>query len=108
MFSGKIDAIGPRYCPSVEDKVFRFKERDSHHIFLEPEWSNSDQIYINGFSTSLPESIQLQALRTVKGLEKVELVRPGYAIEYDYIPPYQLKSSLESKNSKKFVFSGPN
>ena len=106
MFSGKIDAIGPRYCPSVEDKVFRFKERDSHHIFLEPEWSNSDQIYINGFSTSLPENIQLQALRTVKGLEKVELVRPGYAIEYDYVPPYQLKSSLESKTVKNLFLAG--
>ena len=106
MFSGKIDAIGPRYCPSVEDKVFRFKDRDSHHIFLEPEWSNSDQIYINGFSTSLPENVQLQSLRTIKGLEKVELVRPGYAIEYDYIPPYQLKSSLESKLIKNLFLAG--
>ncbi len=106
MFSGKIDAIGPRYCPSVEDKVFRFKERESHHIFLEPEWSNSDQIYINGFSTSLPEKVQIQSLRTIKGLEKAELVRPGYAIEYDYIPPYQLKNSLESKPIKNLFLAG--
>ena len=106
MFSGKIDAVGPRYCPSVEDKVFRFQDRESHHIFLEPEWSKSDQIYINGFSTSLPENVQIQSLRTIKGLEKVELVRPGYAIEYDYIPPYQLKSSLESKLIKNLFLAG--
>ena len=97
MFSGRIKGVGPRYCPSIEDKIFRFKERGSHHLFLEPEWLGADQIYVNGFSTSLPESVQRDALRSIKGLEKVEFIRPGYAIEYDYIPPRQLKSTLESK-----------
>ena len=106
MFSGKITGIGPRYCPSVEDKVFRFKDRDSHHLFLEPEWSNSDQIYINGFSTSLSESVQKEALRSIPALHNVEIIRPGYAIEYDYIPPRQLKSTLESKQVKGLFLAG--
>ena len=106
MFSGKINAIGPRYCPSIEDKVFRFKERASHHLFLEPEWSNSNQIYVNGFSTSLPEKTQTEALKTIPGLEHVELIRPGYAIEYDYVPPYQLKASLETKNINGLFMAG--
>jgi len=97
MFSGKISGVGPRYCPSVEDKVFRFKERSSHHLFLEPEWLGSNQIYVNGFSTSLPEDAQIQSLKTIKGLSGVEFIRPGYAIEYDFIPPRQLGASLESK-----------
>tara|TARA_B110000014_G_C20123864_1_gene597112 strand:+ start:1736 stop:3559 length:1824 start_codon:yes stop_codon:yes gene_type:complete len=97
MFSGKISGAGPRYCPSVEDKVVRFADRDRHQLFLEPEWENSNQIYINGFSTSLPERIQIQALKSVQGLEKIKLIRPGYAIEYDYMPSYQLKASLETK-----------
>ena len=106
LFSGKIKGVGPRYCPSIEDKIYRFKDRDSHHLFLEPEWSGSDQIYVNGFSTSLPEKTQIKALRSIKGLENVSFVRPGYAIEYDYIPPRQLKSSLESKILPGLFFAG--
>jgi tRNA uridine 5-carboxymethylaminomethyl modification enzyme len=106
MFSGKIKGIGPRYCPSIEDKVFRFKDRESHHLFLEPEWLNSDQIYINGFSTSLPEKTQKSALKTIPALENVRFIRPGYAIEYDYIPPRQLKASLETKTIKGLFLAG--
>ena len=94
MFSGKIDAIGPRYCPSIEDKVVRFANRESHQLFLEPEWNDAKQIYVNGFSTSMPESVQIDALKSIDALEHVELIRPGYAIEYDYIPSSQLKSTL--------------
>ena len=83
MFSGKITGVGPRYCPSVEDKIDRFADKDQHQLFLEPEWEGSNQIYVNGFPTSLPEEIQLEALRQVDGLEGVKLIRPGYAIEYD-------------------------
>ncbi len=97
LFSGKIRGVGPRYCPSIEDKIVRFKDRDSHQIFLEPEWENANQIYVNGFSTSLPLETQLKALRSIPGLEKVEILKPGYAIEYDYFPSYQLKRTLESK-----------
>ena len=106
MFSGKIKGIGPRYCPSIEDKVFRFKERESHHLFLEPEWLNSDQIYINGFSTSLPEKTQKSALKTIPALKNVRFIRPGYAIEYDYIPPRQLKTSLETKTIRGLFLAG--
>jgi tRNA uridine 5-carboxymethylaminomethyl modification enzyme len=84
MFSGQIKGVGPRYCPSIEDKIVRFSSRDSHQLFLESEWSSSDQIYVNGFSTSMPESIQKQALRQIPALKNVEFIRPGYAIEYDY------------------------
>jgi tRNA uridine 5-carboxymethylaminomethyl modification enzyme len=106
MYSGKINATGPRYCPSVEDKVVRFSDRLSHQLFLEPEWADSKQIYVNGFSTSMPEDVQIQALRTVRGLEACELVRPGYAIEYDYFPTYQLKSTLESKTVRGLFLAG--
>tara|TARA_X000001036_G_scaffold434755_1_gene474703 strand:- start:2203 stop:4014 length:1812 start_codon:yes stop_codon:yes gene_type:complete len=106
MYSGKIDATGPRYCPSVEDKVVRFSNNPSHQLFLEPEWDRSKQIYINGFSTSMPEDVQIKALRTIVGLEECELVRPGYAIEYDYFPTYQLSSSLESKNISGLFLAG--
>tara|TARA_Y100001970_G_scaffold282813_1_gene396452 strand:- start:7580 stop:9409 length:1830 start_codon:yes stop_codon:yes gene_type:complete len=106
MFSGKIKGVGPRYCPSIEDKIFRFKENPSHLLFLEPEWSNSNQIYLNGFSTSLSEAVQKQALRAIPGLEKVEFIRPGYAIEYDYAPPYQLNAGLMSKTIKGLFFAG--
>ena len=106
MFSGEIDGIGPRYCPSIEDKVHRFPNRDSHVLFLEPEWKSSDQIYLNGFSTSLPEDVQLKSLRQVSGLERVEFFRPGYAIEYDFFPPSQLKTTLESKNVSGLFFAG--
>ena len=106
MFSGQISGAGPRYCPSVEDKVVRFADKDRHQLFLEPEWEGANQIYINGFATSLPEEVQLSALRAVKGLEKVELIRPGYAIEYDYFPSYQLKASLETKLISNLYFAG--
>lgn len=106
MYSGKINAAGPRYCPSIEDKVVRFKDRPSHSLFLEPEWLNSNQVYVAGFSTSLPESVQLNALKSIKALENIELIRPGYAIEYDYIPTYQLKRSLESKSVSGLFLAG--
>lgn len=97
MFSGDIGGAGPRYCPSIEDKVFRFSHKDGHFLYLEPEWKDSDQVYLNGFSTSLPEQTQLAALREIPSLECVELLRPGYAIEYDFFPPSQLRSTLETK-----------
>ena len=106
MFSGKISGVGPRYCPSVEDKIFRFKDRPSHSLFLEPEWLNSEQMYVNGFSTSLPQEAQVEALKTIPGLEGVKFIRPGYAIEYDFVPPYQLKSSLESKLTGGLFLAG--
>ena len=106
MFSGDIAGAGPRYCPSIEDKVNKFRERDSHILFLEPEWLNSDQIYLNGFSTSLPEEIQLESLRKVDGLSSVSFFRPGYAIEYDYFPPSQLKTTLETKDIRGLYFAG--
>ena len=106
MFSGKIKGVGPRYCPSIEDKVVRFEDKNQHQLFLEPEWENADQIYINGFSTSLSEAVQLKALKTIKGLSSIELIRPGYAIEYDYFPSYQLKSSLETKKISGLFFAG--
>jgi len=106
MFSGDIGGTGPRYCPSIEDKVYRFSDQPSHHLFLEPEWKNSDQIYLNGFSTSLPEEIQLQALKLIPGLENAVFLRPGYAIEYDFFPPAQLRSSLETKEVRGLFFAG--
>ena len=106
MFSGDIEGTGPRYCPSIEDKVFRFSSPPSHTLHLEPEWKNSDQIYLNGFSTSLPEGVQIQSLRSVVGLEAVEFFRPGYAIEYDFFPPAQLKASLETKDISGLFFAG--
>ena len=106
MFSGDVEGLGPRYCPSIEDKVHRFSHHDSHVLFLEPEWKNSDQIYVNGFSTSLPEHIQLKALRSIPGFERVQFFRPGYAIEYDFFPPSQLKASLESKDVSGLYLAG--
>ena len=106
LYCNEIEGVGPRYCPSIEDKVDRFAERGSHHLFLEPEWAGSDQIYTNGFSTSLPEDVQLKALRTVPGLKNVSLYRPGYAIEYDFFLPSQLKASLETKAVRGLFFAG--
>ncbi|NOZ09130.1 MAG: tRNA uridine-5-carboxymethylaminomethyl(34) synthesis enzyme MnmG [FCB group bacterium] len=97
LFSGKISGVGPRYCPSIEDKIVRFPTRDHHQLFLEPEWLGADQIYLNGFSTSMPRELQLVSLRTIPGLSKAEIIRPGYAIEYDYCQSTQLKRSLETK-----------
>jgi tRNA uridine 5-carboxymethylaminomethyl modification enzyme len=106
MYSGVIKAAGPRYCPSIEDKVVRFSEKPRHQLFLEPEGLDTDEYYINGFSSSLPEAAQLKALRTVPGLEKVEMNRPGYAIEYDFFPPHQLHITLESKIVPNLYFAG--
>ena len=106
MFSGDVVGVGPRYCPSVEDKIFNFPHHESHTLFLEPEWLNSDQIYLNGFSTSLPENVQVEALRSIPGMERVAFFRPGYAIEYDFFPPAQLKASLETKGIGGLFFAG--
>ena len=106
MFNGEITAMGPRYCPSIEDKINRFTEQSSHLLFLEPEWYLSDQIYINGFSTSLPEASQLSSLREIPAFKNVEFLRPGYAIEYDCISPNQLKATLESKHISGLFFAG--
>lgn len=106
MFTGRIQGIGPRYCPSIEDKINRFSDKERHQLFLEPEGLDSDLIYINGFSTSLPEEIQIEALHQIKGLENVEMVRPGYAVEYDYFPPYQVDLTLETKLIKGLYFAG--
>jgi len=106
IFSGKIQGVGPRYCPSIEDKVVRFSNRTSHHLFLEPEWKNSDQIYVGGFSTSLPKKAQIETLKTIKALKNVELIRPGYAIEYDFLPPRQLKETLETKHVSGLFLAG--
>ena len=106
MFSGDVGGVGPRYCPSIEDKIHRFKEHETHMLYLEPEWQGSNQIYVNGFSTSLPEYIQVKALRTISGLEDVVLLRPGYAVEYDFLLPSQLKSTLETKAVGGLFFAG--
>jgi tRNA uridine 5-carboxymethylaminomethyl modification enzyme len=106
MFSGRIDGIGPRYCPSIEDKIYRFAERERHQLFIEPEGWDTVEIYVNGFSTSLPEDVQYEALRMVSGFENVRIFRPGYAIEYDYFPPTQLTNTLETKLISNLFFAG--
>ena len=106
MFNGRIQSLGPRYCPSIEDKINRFADKDRHQIFVEPEGWNTVEVYVNGFSTSLPEDVQFKALRSVSGFEKVKFFRPGYAIEYDYFPPTQLKHTLETKIIKGLFFAG--
>ena len=106
MFQGRIDGVGPRYCPSIEDKINRFADRDRHQLFVEPEGWNTVEIYVNGFSTSLPEEVQYEALRIVPGFENVRIFRPGYAIEYDYFPPTQLQYSLETKLVSNLFFAG--
>lgn len=106
MYQGRIHGTGPRYCPSIEDKISRFSQRDRHQLFVEPEGNNTIEIYVNGFSTSLPEHIQYQALKLVPGFEKCKMFRPGYAIEYDFFPPTQLKFSLETKLIENLFFAG--
>ena len=106
LFNGTINSIGPRYCPSIEDKINRFSHRPRHQIFAEPEGWNTIEFYINGFSSSLPEEVQLEGLRSIEGFEKAKMFRPGYAVEYDYFPPTQLKHSLETKLVDNLFFSG--
>ncbi len=106
MFNGTIQSIGPRYCPSIEDKINRFAERERHQLFVEPEGWNTVEIYVNGFSTSLPEDVQLKALKMVPGFENCKMFRPGYAIEYDYFPPTQLQHTLETKQIENLYFAG--
>lgn len=106
MFTGRIKGLGPRYCPSIEDKINRFAERDRHQIFVEPEGWNTVEIYVNGFSTSLPEDVQYRALTKIPGFEKAKMFRPGYAIEYDFFPPTQLSLTLETKRLKNLYFAG--
>lgn len=106
MFQGRIEGTGPRYCPSIEDKINRFADRERHQLFVEPEGWNTVEIYVNGFSTSLPEDVQYEAIRTVPGFENCRIFRPGYAIEYDYFPPTQLQYSLETKLISNLFFAG--
>lgn len=106
MYQGRIEGVGPRYCPSIEDKINRFADRERHQLFVEPEGWNTVEIYVNGFSTSLPEEVQIKALRTVPGFENCKVFRPGYAIEYDYFPPTQLTHSLETKLLSNLFFAG--
>ncbi|MBK8193547.1 MAG: tRNA uridine-5-carboxymethylaminomethyl(34) synthesis enzyme MnmG [Lewinellaceae bacterium] len=106
MFNGRIQGVGPRYCPSIEDKIDRFSDKSSHQLFIEPEGRNTCEIYINGFSSSLPEDVQYKALRAIPGLENVKMFRPGYAIEYDYFPPTQLQLTLETNLVKNLFFAG--
>ena len=106
LFSGKVQGVGPRYCPSIEDKICRFPDKLSHHIFLEPEGFETNEMYVNGFSTSLPEDIQFEGLRSIAGLGNVKMIRPGYAIEYDYFFPHQIKRTLETKLVSDLYFAG--
>jgi len=106
MFNGRIKSLGPRYCPSIEDKINRFADKDSHQLFVEPEGWKTVEVYVNGFSTSLPEDVQYKALKSVVGFENVKFFRPGYAIEYDYFPPTQLKHTLETKLVENLFFAG--
>ncbi|MFN5987100.1 MAG: FAD-dependent oxidoreductase, partial [Chitinophagaceae bacterium] len=106
MYAGRIEGVGPRYCPSIEDKINRFADRERHQLFVEPEGWNTVEIYVNGFSTSLPEEVQYEALRRVPGFEHARMFRPGYAIEYDFFQPTQLKYTLETKAIENLFFAG--
>ena len=106
LFSGIIKGIGPRYCPSIEDKVVRFPDKERHQIFIEPEGASTEEVYINGFATSLPEDVQLRALRSIRGMEEAEITRPGYAVEYDFVQPTELYPSLETKRVRRLFLAG--
>jgi tRNA uridine 5-carboxymethylaminomethyl modification enzyme len=106
MFAGRIQGLGPRYCPSIEDKIERFSDKDRHQLFIEPEGFDTCEVYVNGFSSSLPEDVQFKALRKIVGFENAKMFRPGYAIEYDYFPPTQLELTLETKLIKNLFFAG--
>ncbi|NNM95211.1 MAG: tRNA uridine-5-carboxymethylaminomethyl(34) synthesis enzyme MnmG [Bacteroidia bacterium] len=106
MFTGRIQGIGPRYCPSIEDKINRFADKDRHQLFVEPEGWDTVEVYLNGFSTSLPEEVQFEALKQISGLERVKMFRPGYAIEYDYFPPDQLSNTLQTRRIENLYFAG--
>jgi tRNA uridine 5-carboxymethylaminomethyl modification enzyme len=106
MYSGRIQGVGPRYCPSVEDKVVRFPDKENHLIFLEPEGYHTQEVYLNGLSMSLPEEVQIQVVRSIPGLEKAEMMRPAYAVEYDYVPPTQIHPTLETKPIAGLFFAG--
>ena len=106
MYSGVIEGVGPRYCPSIEDKIHRFADKPSHQIFLEPEGLDTHEVYPNGISTSLPFDVQIAIVRSMKGLEQAHILRPGYAIEYDYFDPRALKASLETKSIGGLFFAG--
>ena len=106
LYSGEIEGLGPRYCPSFEDKVVKFPERESHHIFLEPEGRDVPEIYVNGMSSSMPEEVQLEFIRTIRGLEQAEMIRPGYAVEYDFVPPHQLRPTLEVMRVPRLWLAG--
>ncbi len=106
MFTGRIKGVGPRYCPSIEDKIVRFSDKKSHQLFLEPEGLDNDLIYLNGFSSSLPAEVQIEAIRKIKGLEEAEMIRPGYAVEYDFFPPHQVDLTLETKLISGLYFAG--
>ena len=101
-----IEGVGPRYCPSIEDKVVKFAEKNSHQLFLEPEGLHTDEVYVNGVSTSLPFDVQYRFIRSIRGLENAEILRPGYAVEYDYCPPTQLHTTLETKRIGALYFAG--
>ncbi len=106
LFAGVIEGVGPRYCPSIEDKVVKFAEKNSHQLFLEPEGRHTDEVYVNGVSTSLPFDVQYRFIRSIRGLENAEILRPGYAVEYDYCPPTQLHTTLETKRIGALYFAG--
>ena len=106
MYTGVIEGVGPRYCPSIEDKIIRFSDKDQHQVFIEPEGLNTNELYPNGISTSLPFETQIEFLRTIKGFERANITRPGYAIEYDFFNPQDLNHTLESKIINSLYFAG--